>query len=234
MLVYLTGHGGDEFLKFQDSEEISSQDFADAVEQMRIQKRYNELLFMADTCQAFTLGNSFYSEDVIAMGSSLKDQNSYSHWTDAGLGVSLMDRFSHAVGAFIAQHAQDSETRLHMLFDHLLESTALLGSNVGIRSDLFKNRPIRDVKLMDFFGSVKRTHVLRATRAVEPTTVGGVVEPPLPQPGEARSCGVGPKAFANPAHRAQLGAQAIPLSQGFLVGLASLGVGVALVSWRGG
>ena len=40
VLVYLTGHGGDEFLKFQDSEEIGSQDFADAVEQMRIQKRY--------------------------------------------------------------------------------------------------------------------------------------------------------------------------------------------------
>lgn len=34
ILVYLTGHGGDGFLKFQDSEEITSQEMADALEQM--------------------------------------------------------------------------------------------------------------------------------------------------------------------------------------------------------
>jgi phosphatidylinositol glycan class K len=33
VLVYLTGHGGDGFLKFQDSEEITSQEFADEIEQ---------------------------------------------------------------------------------------------------------------------------------------------------------------------------------------------------------
>lgn len=40
VLVYLTGHGGDGFLKFQDSEEISSQELADAVEQMWQKRRY--------------------------------------------------------------------------------------------------------------------------------------------------------------------------------------------------
>lgn len=34
ILVYMTGHGGDGFLKFQDSEEISSFELADAFEQM--------------------------------------------------------------------------------------------------------------------------------------------------------------------------------------------------------
>jgi phosphatidylinositol glycan class K len=32
VLVYLTGHGGDGFLKFQGSEEVTSQELADAVE----------------------------------------------------------------------------------------------------------------------------------------------------------------------------------------------------------
>jgi glycosylphosphatidylinositol transamidase (GPIT) subunit GPI8 len=32
--VYMTGHGGNEFLKFQDAEEISAFDIADAFEQM--------------------------------------------------------------------------------------------------------------------------------------------------------------------------------------------------------
>ncbi|KAL6177423.1 hypothetical protein ACLB2K_048949 [Fragaria x ananassa] len=31
ILLYMTGHGGDEFLKFQDSEELQSHDLADAV-----------------------------------------------------------------------------------------------------------------------------------------------------------------------------------------------------------
>ncbi|KAJ8605940.1 hypothetical protein MRB53_041304 [Persea americana] len=55
ILIYMTGHGGNEFLKFQDSEEISSFDLADAFEQMWEKKRYHELLFMIDTCQANTM-----------------------------------------------------------------------------------------------------------------------------------------------------------------------------------
>lgn len=40
VLIYLTGHGGDGFLKFQDSEEITSQELADALEQMWQKRRY--------------------------------------------------------------------------------------------------------------------------------------------------------------------------------------------------
>lgn len=40
ILVYLTGHGGDGFLKFQDSEEITSQEMADALEQMWQKQRF--------------------------------------------------------------------------------------------------------------------------------------------------------------------------------------------------
>ena len=39
IFVYMTGHGGNEFLKFQDSEEISAFDLADAFEQMYQKKR---------------------------------------------------------------------------------------------------------------------------------------------------------------------------------------------------
>lgn len=39
MLVYMTGHGGDEFLKFQDTEEISAFDLADSFASMHTKKR---------------------------------------------------------------------------------------------------------------------------------------------------------------------------------------------------
>jgi len=44
ILIYLTGHGGDGFLKFQDSEEVTSQELADALEQMWQKRRYSNLL----------------------------------------------------------------------------------------------------------------------------------------------------------------------------------------------
>jgi GPI-anchor transamidase subunit K len=39
IFIYMTGHGGNEFLKFQDNEEISAFDLADAVEQMYQKRR---------------------------------------------------------------------------------------------------------------------------------------------------------------------------------------------------
>ena len=78
IFIYMTGHGGNEFLKFQDNEEISAWDLADAVEGMWKGKRYNEIFFMADTCQANSLYSRFYSPNVLATGSSRVGENSYS------------------------------------------------------------------------------------------------------------------------------------------------------------
>ncbi|KAJ8693951.1 glycosylphosphatidylinositol anchor biosynthesis, variant 2 [Pleurotus ostreatus] len=78
IFVYMTGHGGNEFLKFQDNEEISAFDIADAFEQMYQKKRYNEIFFMIDTCQANTMYSKFYSPNVLATGSSVLGENSYS------------------------------------------------------------------------------------------------------------------------------------------------------------
>lgn len=99
VLIYLTGHGGDGFLKFQDSEEITSQELADAVEQMWEKKRlvelgfgkgsvflniffcifsYNELFLMVDTCQAASLYEKFTSPNILAVASSLVGEDSLS------------------------------------------------------------------------------------------------------------------------------------------------------------
>lgn len=94
IFVYMTGHGGNEFLKFQDNEEISAFDIADAFEQMWQKKRYivffvssivfdnmrryNEIFFMIDTCQANTMFSKFYSPNILATGSSEMGENSYS------------------------------------------------------------------------------------------------------------------------------------------------------------
>lgn len=40
VLIYLSGHGGDGFLKFQDSEELTNVDLADAIETMFQHNRF--------------------------------------------------------------------------------------------------------------------------------------------------------------------------------------------------
>ena len=49
LLIYMSGHGGDGFLKFRDSEEMSSLDIAETLEQMHQKRRYKEILYITDT-----------------------------------------------------------------------------------------------------------------------------------------------------------------------------------------
>jgi phosphatidylinositol glycan class K len=78
VLIYMSGHGGDGFLKFQDSEEISDIELADVMEQMWQKKRYNNMLFMIDSCQAQSMFLKFYSPNILAVASSKVGEDSLS------------------------------------------------------------------------------------------------------------------------------------------------------------
>lgn len=154
VLLYLTGHGGEDFLKFQDAEELGAWDLADAIGQMHEKRRYHELLFIIDTCQANSMYSKIYSPDVIAVGSSEVGQNSYSHHTDADLGIALIDRFTRFVLGYLDGIEKTSDQRLTDLFSAWDPQD--LQSDPGVRTDLFTSRPVQDVKLTDFFGGRRR------------------------------------------------------------------------------
>ncbi|KAH9659091.1 gpi-anchor transamidase [Citrus sinensis] len=61
---------------------------------------FKELLIMVDTCQAATLFSQLHSPGVLAIGSSMKGENSYSHHLDSDVGVSVVDRFTFYTLAF--------------------------------------------------------------------------------------------------------------------------------------
>ncbi|KAH8592987.1 peptidase C13 family-domain-containing protein [Bisporella sp. PMI_857] len=161
ILVYMTGHGGNEFLKFQDAEEISAFDLADAFEQMWEKKRYHELLFMIDTCQANTMYSKFYSPNIIATGSSEIDQSSYSHHADNDVGVAVIDRYTYYNLDFLETHVREPSSRKTVgdLFDSYDE--AKIHSRPGFRWDLFPGgeQGGRNRLLMDFFGNVQKVEV---------------------------------------------------------------------------
>ncbi|KAJ7963858.1 GPI-anchor transamidase [Quillaja saponaria] len=193
ILLYMTGHGGDEFLKFQDNEELQSHDLADALKQIKEKRRFKELLIMVDTCQAATLfyqvtgsrrGNSLFekckgkaaymcahppptpaiagehfvhrlhSPGVLAIGSSMKGENSYSHHLDTDVGVSVVDRFTFYTLAFFERLNMYDNASLSSLFNSY--NPNLLMSTVYYRTDLYQHR-LEEVPVTNFFGSVMET-----------------------------------------------------------------------------
>ncbi|KAJ3174742.1 glycosylphosphatidylinositol anchor biosynthesis [Geranomyces variabilis] len=135
ILVYMTGHGGDEFLKFQDAEEISSYDIADAFGQMHEKKRYHELFFMIDTCQAASMYRQIYSPNILAAASALKGQNSYSHHLDPEIGVAVIDRFTYYNLETLEKLKSGDPASLAELFASY--GRYAIASTPGIRRDLY-------------------------------------------------------------------------------------------------
>ncbi|KAG6647312.1 putative GPI-anchor transamidase isoform X1 [Carya illinoinensis] len=151
ILLYMTGHGGDEFLKFQDSEELQSHDLADAVKQMKEKRRFKELLIMVDTCQAATLFSQLQSPGVLAIGSSMKGENSYSHHLDSDVGVSVVDRFTfYTLGFFERLNMYNNDSLISLFSSY---NPSMLMSTAYYRTDLYQ-RHLEEVPVTNFFGSV--------------------------------------------------------------------------------
>jgi phosphatidylinositol glycan class K len=161
ILVYMTGHGGNEFLKFQDAEEISAFDLADAFAQMYEKKRYHEMLFMIDTCQANTMYSKIYTPNIISAGSSELDESSYSHHADNDVGVAVIDRYTYFNLDFLETQVRDQANKLTLgeLFDSYNFDS--IHSHPGFRYDLFEGgeQAARSRLVMDFFGNVRNVEV---------------------------------------------------------------------------
>ncbi|KAK4469628.1 hypothetical protein MN116_007161 [Schistosoma mekongi] len=153
ILIYMTGHGGDGFLKFQDDNELSNSELADAIEQMWQKRRYHELLFIADTCQAESMGKLFYSPNVVAIGSSAVGEESLSLHSDREIGTYVSDRYSYYAFQFLESVTPLSKRTLYD-FSQLCPHS-LCQSTVVTRADLF-GRDMRRVLVTDFFGSVRQ------------------------------------------------------------------------------
>ncbi|KAJ1977590.1 glycosylphosphatidylinositol anchor biosynthesis [Dimargaris xerosporica] len=179
IFIYMTGHGGDEFLKFQDAEEISSHDIADAFAQMWEKKRYHEILFIIDTCQANTMYTQFYSPNVLAMGSSRKGENSYSYLHDHDIGVSVIDRFTY----FNLEYLENIDMQSRATFQDLIDTydTNRISSHPGIRTDLFP-RPLDQVLLTDFLGAVQNVELTTESVDLVPAEASKTSDEVPPEP----------------------------------------------------
>ncbi|ETI48964.1 hypothetical protein, variant [Phytophthora nicotianae CJ01A1] len=159
IFLYMSGHGGDGFLKFQDFEEMSSQDLADSIQEMHVKKRYNEIFFMVDTCQAGSLSNALESPKVVTIGSSQTGENSYAHHSDFELGLSVIDRFTFSTLDYLQRMKVGDSIRNGTLRDLFnFYDPKMLLSTPDYRTDIL-GRPIDEVPITDFLGSMLDVHL---------------------------------------------------------------------------
>lgn len=146
VMIFVTGHGGDQFFKFQDEEEMTAQDIANLMEELARRKKFRKALFIADTCQAFTLFDKVTTPNVYALGTSLRDENAYAHHSDRQLGLAVIERWSHG---FIEQYKKreihPASTTLYDLMVKPFEGK-ILGADIGVLGDF------RRLFFHDFFG----------------------------------------------------------------------------------
>ncbi|XP_054154900.1 putative GPI-anchor transamidase [Oppia nitens] len=152
VLIYMTGHGGDGFLKFQDSEEITSVELADAFEQMWQKRRYNEILLIVDTCQAESLSQKIYSPNIVAIGSSKVGEDSLSHHGDPTIGVYVIDRYTYYALEFLEKVQIGSDQTLAQFMAVCPKRVCI--STVSVNTENYRRRDPSQVPLNDFFGNV--------------------------------------------------------------------------------
>lgn len=159
LMIYLAGHGGDQFFKFQDEEELMAQDIANLMDRMFEEKKFGSALFIAETCQAFTLFDKLTTPNVMAFGTSLTGESAYAHHADKDLGIAIIERWTHA---FLANYEESNpKTTLYEAMFSPSEKK-MLGASVGIKDDTSKHK-FKDTKLSHFFGAKGGTSEAQVT-----------------------------------------------------------------------
>lgn len=159
LFLYMTGHGGDEFFKFHDNEELDALEFAQILTISSQINKFTEIVVIIDTCQAASMAN--YMSNMINttfIGSSRLGENSYAFNVNTSLGFATVDRFTFAMHAFISQHVinrsySGSKNRHKLSFQDLYDSfnpSFLYSQPVFLQFNSHKS--LREMKLIHYFG----------------------------------------------------------------------------------
>lgn len=151
--LYLTGHGGDKYMKIQYLQILFSRHFSDFLEDLFVSKKVNRAVAISDSCSAGTL---FYTatDNVRAylLGTSTWDDYSVSDGFDKALGQPVRDKFSSRFHKLLDRIWRTNQSvtldDLERQFDKATIDSTLLSFNY-----LHKHR--KNVLLNDFVSQPK-------------------------------------------------------------------------------
>lgn len=148
IFFFMNGHGGDSFLKIQDTMVFRNVDLADALKEMQVKERFGEILIVLDTCQAFSMFNYVDIPNVHSIGSSLTGQMAKSYGSNDELGISSSDHFTYFFNEIFRGKSYDSIKNLNLkqIINELPESKIL--SQIGFKSQT----PSEKIKIANYIG----------------------------------------------------------------------------------
>ncbi|KAI0980745.1 hypothetical protein GJ496_007340 [Pomphorhynchus laevis] len=157
VLLYITGHGGVDFINFLGKNEFSNQMLADMVDEMWLRKRYRNLLVIIDSCKAATMFKHIRSPNFIGVSSSNDTEDGISDRLNLEHGFHQGDRFSYALAKFLRGLNRQTTKTLNSVFQvcsfKQCMSTITVWSNLDKNSVKNSMEIAKRMPLLDFFGS---------------------------------------------------------------------------------
>ena len=145
--VYISSHAGEEFIKIQDTDVITTEDFARAIMEMYVKKRYKKLGIFLDTCRAFTFFKNMEAPNVFMIASSAENENAVSHEYDVRIGQSTKDTFTHFFVKYMEENYTPSSTLMDM---HRHMAKIVTSATVKYKSTM--DQDVSKVKMSEFWG----------------------------------------------------------------------------------
>lgn len=103
---------------------------------MYLKNRFQEILFIVDTCEALTLFEHVTVPNVYFVGSSLKDQKATSYGFDDKISSPLSDRFTFLLDKFLNNllSSGNLQYKINDMFEQISQQRDFLDSDVGIKN----------------------------------------------------------------------------------------------------
>eukprot|EP01016_Furgasonia_blochmanni_P056156 TRINITY_DN9524_c0_g1_i1.p1 TRINITY_DN9524_c0_g1~~TRINITY_DN9524_c0_g1_i1.p1 ORF type:complete len:304 (+),score=71.69 TRINITY_DN9524_c0_g1_i1:40-951(+) len=150
LFIYVSGHGGNEFTKMQDTHVIGANDMAKALEELLMKNDYKKIFYFSDSCEAGTIFNHVEVPNFVGIGSSSKGQYSYARGWDAKIKMSKSDKFTYATHEFWRDKFKYSKQ--YTLADLLERMTyQYLDGHYHIKSNLGGKKKAEDLPLREYW-----------------------------------------------------------------------------------
>ncbi|EFO62371.1 GPI-anchor transamidase, putative [Giardia lamblia P15] len=133
LILYFSGHGSPGFIRFQDSSILYKQSLERVLYALKGAGRFAYLCILVDSCHAASFidilqGESWY----VGISSSMKNESSYSAFSDPVTGIPHIDRFSLALSLVNLSHYQNFSDLLsakEFSFRNLLSHPLIVGNS---------------------------------------------------------------------------------------------------------
>lgn len=157
LLVYITGHGGNGFIKYCNRKYYYTEDLTRALVALQRARKLKHVLVVVDTCQADSLlDTSRLPDNVTVLSTSLVGESSYSADFEPNINLFPVDLFARSMYSLLSTGRAFAYTSLHALAaqelskETLLSTITIRGSDVNPRHFFaFGSGGTRSISLKD-------------------------------------------------------------------------------------